>query len=308
MDDVRAVMDDAGSERAALLGFSEGGPMSIVFAATYPERTSVLILYGAMDRYAWAPDNRWGRTDEQRGLKTISKKWGHGNYIKLFAPSLANDQELRRWFGRFERSSATPGGAQTLVRMNYAIDVRHVLPTIGVPALVLHRTGDLAVNVEHGRHMARHIREAKYVEFSGMDHLPWIGDSNSILGEIESFLTGQRRDIETESDRVLATILFTDIVEATNRLVELGDRGWKELLAQHHSLVRDQLARYRGREIDTAGDGFLAAFDGPARAVRCGRAIVDSVRKLGIHVRAGVHTGECEVFGEKLGGIAVHIG
>ena len=173
---------------------------------------------------------------------------------------------------------------------------------------MLHRTGDLSVNVELGRYMARHIRGAKYVEFPSPDHVPWVGDSNSILGEIESFLTGQRRESETESDRVLATILFTDIVEATKRLVELGDRGWKDLLTQHHSLVREQLARHRGREIDTAGDGFLAAFDGPARAVRCGRAIVDSVRKLGIHIRAGVHTGECEVIGEKLGGIAVHIG
>jgi class 3 adenylate cyclase len=310
MDDVRAVMDAAGSERAALLGFSEGGPMSIVFAATYPHRTSALILYGAFARRAWASDNLWGRTDEQLAarLKSFEEKWGQGALIGFFAPSLAEDQELRRWVGRLERSSASPAAAQTLVRMDYGIDVRHVLPTIGVPTLVLHRTGDLPVNVEHGRYMARHIRGAKYVEFSSPDHLPWVGDSNSILGEIESFLTGQRRDIETESDRVLASILFTDIVDSTKRLVELGDRGWKDLLTQHHSLVRDQLARHRGREIDTAGDGFLAAFDGPARAVRCGRAIVDSVRKLGVHVRAGVHTGECEVIGEKLGGIAVHIG
>ena len=309
MDDVRAVMDAAGSECAALLGFSEGGPMSIVFAATYPQRTSALILYGSYARIAWAPDHVWGRTDEQIAarLKEYEEKWGQGG-LDLYAPSLADDRELRKLFGRFERLSATPGAAQTIVRTLYAIDVRHVLPTIGVPTLVLHRTGDLPVNVEHGRYLARHIKEAKYVEFPSPDHLPWVGDSNSILGEIESFLTGQRREIDTESDRVLATILFTDIVGATNRLVELGDRGWKDLLTQHHSLVRDQLARHRGREIDTAGDGFLAAFDGPARAVRCGRAIVDSVRKLGIHVRAGVHTGECEVIGEKLGGIAVHIG
>src|SRR5262249_18013602 len=310
MDDVRAVMDAAGSERAALMGFSEGGPMSIVFAATYPHRTSALILYGAFARKAWAPDHLWGQTDEQLAarLKSIEETWGQGNSIESFAPSLADDQELRRWVGRFERSAATPRAMQTLLRMNQAIDVRHVLPAIGVPTLVLHRTGDLPVDVENDRYMARHIRGAKYVEFPSPDHVPWVGDSNSILGEIESFLTGQRRESETESDRVLATILFTDIVEATKRLVELGDRGWKDLLTQHHSLVREQLARHRGREIDTAGDGFLAAFDGPARAVRCGRAIVDSVRKLGIHIRAGVHTGECEVIGEKLGGIAVHIG
>jgi class 3 adenylate cyclase len=310
MDDVRAVMDAAGSERAALLGFSEGGPMSIVFAATYPQRTSALILYGAMARYAWAPDNAWGRTEEQQvaRCKTIEEKWGQGNLIDLVCPSVADDKELRRNFARIERASASPGAAQVLLRMNHAIDVRHALPTIGVPTLVLHRTGDLSVNVEHGRYLARHIKDAKYGEFSSADHLPWVGDSNSILGEIESFLTGQRRDVETDSDRVLATILFTDIVEATSRLVELGDRGWKDLLTQHHSLIREHLTRHRGREIDTAGDGLLAAFDGPARAVRCGRAIVDSVRRLGIHVRAGVHTGECEVIGEKLGGIAVHIG
>jgi class 3 adenylate cyclase/pimeloyl-ACP methyl ester carboxylesterase len=310
MDDVRAVMDAAGSARAALCGFSEGGPMSIVFAATYPQRTSALILYGAMARYAWAPDNVWGRTDEKVAarLKSIEEKWGQGSQIDLVSPSVANDLELRRYTGRLERSSASPGAAQTLLRMNHGIDVRHVLPTISVPTLVLHRTGDLSVNVEHGRYLARHIKGAKYVEFPSMDHLPWVGDANSILGDIESFLTGQRREIEAESDRVLASILFTDIVDATKQLVELGDRGWRDLLAQHHSVVREQLARHRGREIDTAGDGFLAAFDGPARAVRCGRAIVDSVRKLGIHVRAGVHTGECEVIGDKLGGIAVHIG
>ena len=309
MDDVRAVMDAVGSTRAALLGYSEGGPMSIVFAATFPQRTSALILYGSFARAAWAPDNPWGRTDEQleAALKMREETWGQGKLVDWFMPSLAGDEELRKLVGRTERASASPGAAQALMRMSHGIDVRQVLPTIGVPTLVLHRTGD-PINVESGRYLARHIKGAKYVEFPGIDHTPWVGDANSILGEIESFLTGGRREIETESDRVLATILFTDIVGATNRLVELGDRGWKDLLTQHHSLVRGQLARHRGREIDTAGDGFLAAFDGPARAVRCGRAIVDSVRKLGIHVRAGVHTGECEVIGEKLGGIAVHIG
>jgi class 3 adenylate cyclase/pimeloyl-ACP methyl ester carboxylesterase len=309
MDDVRAVMDEAGSTRAALLGFSEGGPMSIVFAATYPQRTSALILYGSSARFAWAPDNPWGATDEQLAvaLKWREEAWGQGKTIDRFMPSLAGDQDLRRLFGRTERASSSPGAAQDLIRMNHGIDVRHVLPTIGVPTLVLHRTGEV-LNVEHGRYLAQHIKGAKYVEFPGIDHNPWAGDASSILGEIESFLTGRRREVETESDRVLATILFTDIVGSTNRLVELGDRRWKDLLTQHHSLVREQLTRHRGREIDTAGDGFLAAFDGPARAVRCGRAIVDSVKKLGIHVRAGVHTGECEVIGEKLGGIAVHIG
>ena len=310
MDDVRAVMDAVGSKRAALLGFSEGGPMSVVFAATYPERTSALILYGSFARIAWALDNPWGRTDEQlaAALKSSEETWGQGKTIDKYSPSLAADEELRKLVGRTERASASPGAAQALMRMNQGIDVRQVLPTIGIPTLVLHRTGDLPINVEHGRYLGRNIKGAKYVEFPGIDHNPWIGDANAILGEIKSFLTGGRREVEADIDRVLATILFTDIVGATNRLVELGDRRWKDLLTQHHSLVRDQLGRHRGREIDTAGDGFLAAFDGPARAVRCGRAIVDSVRKLGIHVRAGIHTGECEVIGEKLGGIAVHIG
>jgi GAF domain-containing protein/class 3 adenylate cyclase len=227
--------------------------------------------------------------------------------MAMYCPSLAGDSELLKYLGRLERSCASPGAAQDLQRMNQGIDVRSILSTLKIPTLVLHRTGDI-ISVEHGRYLGRHIPGAKYVELTGNDHMPWVGDPNSIIGEVETFLTGTRREIQSESDRVLASILFTDIVGSTNRLVELGDRRWKDLLIQHHSLVRDQLTRHRGREIDTAGDGFLAAFDGPARALRCGRAIVDSVRRLGIHVRAGVHTGECEVIGEKLGGIAVHIG
>jgi len=310
MDDVRAVMDAAGATRAALLGYSEGGPMCIVFAATYPQRTSALILYGSYARPAWAPDNPWGRTDEEMaaGLKSREENWGQGKSVDSFSPSLAGDEELRKLTGRLERASASPAAARTLILMNQGIDVRPVLPTIGVPTLILHRTGDLVVKVEHGRYLARHIKGAKYVELPGIDHNPWVGDVNSIVGEIQAFLTGERREIEPELDRVLATILFTDIVGATTRVVELGDRAWKDLLTQHHLLVREQLKRHRGREINTTGDGFLAAFDGPARAVRCGRAIADAVKKLGIHIRAGVHTGECEVMDEELGGIAVHIG
>jgi len=310
MDDVRAVMDAAGSERAALFGFSEGGPMAIVFAATYPQRTLALILYGAFARVTWAPDYQWGTTEEARAasLRLQEENWGQGKSVDRYSPSLAGDEELRKLQGRFERASASPAAARTLLFMNQSTDARHVLPTIGVPTLVLHRTGDRAVNVEHGRYLARHIKGAKYVELPGIDHNPWVGDVNSIVGEIQAFLTGERREIEHELDRVLATILFTDIVGATTRVVELGDRAWKDLLTQHHLLVREQLKRYRGREINTTGDGFLAAFDGPARAVRCGLAIADAVKKLGIHIRAGVHTGECEVMDEELGGIAVHIG
>jgi class 3 adenylate cyclase len=222
-------------------------------------------------------------------------------------PSLAHDQEVRKFIARLERASASPKAAQTLALMSRGIDVRHVLPTISAPTLVLHRANE-AIKVENGRYLAKHIKSAKYVELPGVDHSPWVGDSNAYLGEIEEFLTGARRENEADLDRVLATVLFTDIVGSTARAAELGDRAWKDLLNSHHSLVREQLRRHRGREINTLGDGFLAAFDGPARAVRCGQMIADGVKKLGIHIRAGVHTGECQVVGEDLGGIAVHIG
>lgn len=309
MDDVRAVMDAVGSTRAALLALSEGGPMSILFAATYPERTTALMLYGSFARGAWAPDYPWRVTDEQleAGLKEMEGRWGQGKTLDRYMPSLAHDGELRKFQGRVERASASPRAVQTIVRMGFEIDVRHVLPTISVPTLVLHRTNE-AVHVENGRYLARHIRSAKYVELPGVDHNPWVGDAQAVLGEIEEFLLGERRENEADLDRVLATILFTDIVGSTARAVELGDRAWKDLLNQHHALVREQLQRHRGREINTSGDGFVAAFDGPARAVRCGQAIAEAVKKLGIHIRAGVHTGECQVMGEDLGGIAVHIG
>jgi class 3 adenylate cyclase/pimeloyl-ACP methyl ester carboxylesterase len=309
MDDVRAVMDAAGSTRAALFGMSEGGPMCTVFAATYPQRTTALILYGSYARGAWAPDYPWRPTDEQFAalMKAREGSWGQGNSLDIFMPSLAGDEELRKFYGRFERASASPTAVRTIMIMSRDIDVRHVLPTIGVPTLVLHRTGDV-MNIENGRYLAQHIKAAKYVEFAEVDHNPWVGDSNAILGEIEAFLTGGRREIDPDLDRVLATVLFTDIVGATTRVVELGDRAWKDLLTEHHLIVREQLRRHRGREINTMGDGFLATFDGPARAVRCGQTIADAVKKLGIHIRAGVHTGECEVMGENLGGVAVHIG
>jgi class 3 adenylate cyclase/pimeloyl-ACP methyl ester carboxylesterase len=309
MDDVRAVMDAVGSKKAALLGFSEGGPMSIVFAATYPQRTTALVLYASYARLAWAPDYPWGRTDEQRLAreKMIRNAWGQGNHVALFAPSFANDSEYRKWNARAERASASPGAALELLKMNMEIDVRHVLQTVAVPTLVLHRATDRVTNdAENGRYLARNIRGAQYIELPGEDYTPWAGDSFSLCDEIQAFLTGVRSG--PEPDRVLATVLFTDIVDATKSAAEIGDRAWKDLLGQHHFIVRQQLDRHRGREIDTAGDGFLASFDGPARAVRCGRAIADTVKSLNIQIRAGVHTGECEVMGAKLSGIAVHIG
>jgi pimeloyl-ACP methyl ester carboxylesterase/class 3 adenylate cyclase len=308
MDDVRAVMDATGSKKAALLGFSEGGPMSMVFAATYPQRTTALLLYGSYARAVWAADYPWGRTEEQQLVrgKMITDGWGQGNHVAVFAPSFANDSEYRKWQARNERASASPGAALELLKMNMEIDVRHVLQTVAVPSLVLHRTGDRVINIENGRYLARNIKGAKYIEFPGDDHVPWAGDTFALCDEIQAFLTGVRSG--PEPDRVLATVLFTDIVDATKRAAEIGDRAWKDLLAQHHFIVRRQLDLYRGREIDTAGDGFLASFDGPARAVRCGWAIADAVKSLSIQIRAGVHTGECELMGAKLGGIAVHIG
>ena len=308
MDDVRAVMDTVGSKRAALLGFSEGGPMSVLFAATHPERTSALILYGAMARTAWAPDNPWGRNDEAFAARLgfIQEHWGKGLSVEMYSPSLAGNEDYVRWAGRHERAAASPGAALAAVHMNQEIDVRHVLPTISVPTLVLHRVGDRPVKVEHGRYLAKHIPGANYVEFPGDDHMPWAGDVDTLCDEVQAFLTGARSG--PEPDRVLTTVLFTDIVDSTKKAAEIGDRAWKDLLRQHHFAVRQQLERHRGREIDTAGDGFLASFDGPARAVRCARAIADTVKSLGLQIRAGVHTGECELLGGKLGGIAVHIG
>ena len=308
MDDIRAVMDAVGSERAALVGVSEGGAMSILFAATFPRRTVALIVYGAFGRIMWAPDNPWGLTEEQFAATTklTEETWGQGTSTRWIAPSLADNVEFKRAWARYERASASPGAAAEILRVTKEFDVRRVLPTVTVPTLVLHRTGDRAIRVEHGRYLAAHIPGAKYVELSGDDHLPAAGDSAAIIDEIQSFLTGARQG--PDHDRVLATVLFTDIVGATQRAAQMGDRAWKEILLKHHFIVRQQLDRYRGREIDNAGDGFLATFDGPARAVRCGRAIADAVKSLNIQIRAGVHTGECEVMGEKLGGIAVHTG
>ncbi len=308
MDDVRAVMDDTGSERAALFGYSEGGAMCALFAATYPMRTSALIMNAAFARRTWTPDHPWGRTHTQTEahLERLRREWGGPFAIDMRAPSMAQDERARQWWARWLRSSASPGAAEMLVRMNAEIDIRPVLSAIRVPTLLLHSINDRSIDVATSRYMAERIPNAKLVELTGIDHVPWGCDADTILDEIEEFLTGVRRG--PDPDRVLATVLFTDIVGSTEKAASLGDRRWRSLLDNHHVLVRRELARYRGREIDTSGDGFLATFDGPARAVRCACAISDAVRSLGIDVRAGVHTGECEVMGEKLGGISVHIG
>ena len=308
MDDVRAVMDEVGSERAALFGYSEGGAMCALFAATYPSRTSALIMHAAFARRTWAPDHPWGRTPAQTEahLEQLRREWGGPVAIDKRAPSMAQDERARQWWARWLRSSASPGAAEMLVRMNAEIDIRPVLSAIRVPTLLLHSSNDRSIDVANSRYMVERIPDAKLVELTGIDHIPWGCDAEAILDEIEEFLTGVRRG--PDPDRVLATVLFTDIVGATEKAASLGDRRWRNLLESHHALVRNELARYRGRELDTAGDSFLAAFDGPARAIRCACAISNAVRSLGIDVRAGLHTGECEVMGEKLGGISVHIG
>jgi pimeloyl-ACP methyl ester carboxylesterase len=308
MDDVRAVMDAAGSPRAALFGYSEGAPMCALFAATYPDRATALVMGGGFARRIAAPDYPWGVTAERvlAFVQEIERDWGGPVGIEDRAPSMAHDPRYRRWWARWLRSSASPAAAAALIHMNGEIDIRHVLPAVRVPTLVLHSVNDRVTHISAGRYMAERIPGAKLVELQGIDHVPWGCDADRIADEIEGFLTGARHG--AEPDRVLATVLFTDIVGATERAASLGDRGWHDLLDSHHALIRSELAHYRGREIDNAGDGFLATFDGPARAVRCACAISNGVRALGLEIRAGLHTGECELMGDKLGGIAVHTG
>ncbi len=304
MDDVRAVIDAVGSTRVALFGYSEGGPMCCLFSATYPDRTKALVLYGTYakrmdpdDDYPWAP------TWEQRQAygDQVEREWGFDSDLRTMSPNA--DAALTAWWRTRARASASPGAARALILMNSRIDVRQVLPTIQVPTLVLHRSGDRDSRLEEGRYIAERIPDARFVELAGDDHIPWI-DADQIVDEVEEFLTGVRRG--AESDRVLATVLLTDIVGSSERAAELGDRRWRDLLEAHHALVRGELARWRGREVDTAGDGFLATFDGPARAIRCACAIRDGLHALGVEIRAGLHTGECEIIGGKVGGIAVH--
>ena len=315
MDDVRAVMDAAGSERAALIGISEGGPMSILFAATYPERAWALALCGTFARERWAPDYPFGTRDEEarREDEEIERNWGSAEDAAAVAQSLApsaspDDQQA---LATMIRQSASPGAALALNRMNHEIDVRNVLPAIRVPTLVLNREAEHPFTIQGSAHLAQHIPGARHIELPGADHAIFAGDWASYAQALEEFLQetwAEEETAEPETDRVLATILFTDIVGSTAKAVELGDVRWRELLEDHHATVRRLLLRYRGTELDTAGDGFFAAFDGPARGIRCARAITESVRDLGIEVRAGLHTGECERMNAKVGGIAVHIG
>lgn len=307
MDDVRAVMDAAGSKRAALLGLSEGGPMSVLFATTYPERTRALILCGTFATGTLDPEDnpagqRW--LDEFERVRATLEHWGEGQTLGILAPSADSENE-RVGRGIFERSSASPQMARTLIEMVVETDVRDLLPSISVPTLVLHREEEF-IPVAGARDMAEQIPDARLIVLPGADHIPFYGDADGYAEEIEEFLTGARQAPMT--DRILTTVMFTDIVGSTERAAALGDARWRELVSRHDELTRAELERHRGREVKTMGDGFLATFDGPARAIRCARAIAEQVRPLDIELRAGLHTGECELIGDDIGGMAVNIG
>jgi class 3 adenylate cyclase len=308
MDDLRAVMDAAGSERAAIFGFSEGGNLATLFAATYPQRTTALITFGCFAKRIWAPDYPWAPTREQRerDYDVVARNWGASMDLSTLIPSKIGDEAFTRKLATYLRRAASPGAAAALLRMNTQLDIRAVLPAIRVPTLVLHRVGDLDANIEEGRFIARRIPGARFVELPGSDHLVWVGDQDSVLDEVQEFLTGVRP--VSDMDRVLATVLFTDIVGSTETAARLGDRAWRELLDSYHAMVRKELSRFRGREVNTAGDGFLATFDGPARAIRCAISIRDGARDLGLRTRTGLHTGEIELSADDVQGIAVHIG
>jgi len=307
IDDVRAVMDAVGSKRATLLGISEGGSMCSLFAATHPHRTTALIVIGGYARRLSAPDYPWGVAPEDwlRFIDDVENDWGGDTRLASRAPSLVHDVRFRHWWRTYLRMSASPGAAAALTRMNGEIDIREVVPAIHVPTLIIQRSGDQSVPVGNGRYLAERISGARYVELPGDDHLPFVGDQEAILAEIEVFLTGALP--VPESDRVLATLMLTGIVGAEATAVRLGDRAWADLVAAHDAMTREHLTRYRGREIKKTIGGFLAAFDSPARAIRCASAIVEAARGLGITVRAGLHAGECEATGGELGGVAVQV-
>jgi len=307
-DDVRAVMDAANADSAALLGWSEGGSYSAFFAAREPERVSHLILYASPPRILRTDDYRAGWPLElfEEILVATETTWGTDAVAGWVNPSGAEDEAYRRWFGHMQRLAASPNSAREMMAGLRDLDIRDVLPSIRVPTLVLHRADESWVRVDHSRYLAAHIPGAKYVELQGADHWPWMGNSDSVIDEVEEFVTGTRS--VREPDRVLATVLFTDIVDSTRRAADLGDRRWRDLLERHNRVVRHGLERFRGHEVKTIGDGFLATFDGPARGIRCALEIVDELGTLGVDLRAGLHTGECETMNGDLGGVAVHIG
>jgi class 3 adenylate cyclase len=314
MDDLRAVMDAAGSERAAILGVSEGGSMAILFAATYPDRAWALVLEGAFARTLWAPDYPWGAREEEfeRGVSEETLGWGTREHSLEVARMLAPSASVGDWepLAKMIRQGASPGAARDLELMSRQIDVRHALPAIQVPTLVLNRAREDPFQVASARHLAQEITDARHIQIPGTDHALFVGDPEGLADQILAFLAEAWDNLpqRSEPSTMLATVLFTDIVGSTEKMAELGDRRWRELLHDHHDAVRRQLARFRGVEMDTAGDGFFARFDGPGRAIQCAQAITTAVTQLGIQVRAGLHAGECEVAEGKVAGIAVSIG
>jgi class 3 adenylate cyclase len=309
MDDIRAVMDAVGSDRAALIGESEGGPLSMLFAAAHPERTRALILQGAEVCERTDEEWPWGENTPEafeESMRMLPERWGMGRGFKFMTPSVGDVAWGREWFGRVQRNAATPGAIEGFMRMAFDIDVRHVAPAINVPTLIFHAVDDQVCHVENARFLARTIRGARYIERDGGEHLPWFADADAFIAETREFLTGQRESVVP--DRVLATVLFTDIAGSTSKAAELGDRRWRESLTEHHRLVREVVERHSGTEVDMAGDGVLATFDGPARAIRCAQQIQRGVAPLRLQVRAGVHTGEVERIGDGVAGIAVHVG
>jgi class 3 adenylate cyclase/pimeloyl-ACP methyl ester carboxylesterase len=308
LGDLDAVLDAVGAERAALMGYINGGHVVARYAAERPWRVQAVIFYGSSARSTSADDYEWAYTEEERRRRFAEQlpRWGEGTTLDLIAPSCAGDERMRAWMSRMERLGASPGMVATAVERLAGVDVRDALGRITAPALVLHRTHDSFIDVRHSRYLAEHVPGARLVELPGTDSLPSVGDSDAVLDEIEEFLTGGRA--EREPERALGTVLFTDIVDGTAQAAQLGDRAWRDRLAAHDSAVRRQLERFGGREVKTTGDGFLALFDGPpSRAARCARAIVDAVAGIGVRVRAGLHTGECELIGGDVGGLAVHI-
>lgn len=307
VDDIRAVMDAAGSERAALLGVSEGGYMAAMFAATHPERTAALILCGSYARQSWAPDYPWGITLEDRDAwnTLMEENWGEPFELDQAAPSMAKDEAARSWFGAYLRYSASPGAVRALNDLSFEVDIRGVLPSVQVPTLVLHRSGDRWHSVPEAQYLADHIPGAKLVVLPGDDHLPWWGDQERLVGEVQEFLTGTRNS--PPSERVLLTVLVTDIVGSTEKLAAIGDLKWKETLQAHDGVVRRELKNFGGQEVNRTGDGFVLAFTGPTRAIQCARAIIQELSRLGLTMRAGLHTGECERRETDLSGLAVHV-
>jgi class 3 adenylate cyclase len=301
MDDVRAVMDDIGSQRAVILGFSEGAAMSVLFAATYPERVSQLILFGG---FAASASFRTGNQEER--IARMVKTWGTGEMSRTVVPSQATSQEAIDLFAKLERHAASPGSVRTLALLNLQIDVRPIIGAVQVPTLVLHRRTDARVPIEMGRELATQIPNARFIEYAGGDHGFWVGDTETLLGDVEEFVTGHRDSAVAELERVLATVLFTDIVDSTRSAASMGDQRWRRMLDDHDQLAHQVVDRHRGNLVKSTGDGILATFDGPGRAVRCALAFGSAVRQIGLPVRAGLHTGEIEVRGKDIGGIAVH--